>query len=135
MKADQGDLCVRVLSAIAWSDGEVTDDEMDKVLDVVMQLDYADGPRVQELLQIPTRFNHMDAIRALDRNTRLRLLHDGYLVAVQDKPLDEPERDILQQIAGCVIEGKNWEDVEACLDAYAKYEARCRRLWGLTHLA
>lgn len=132
---EQGEMCVRVFSAVAWSNGEVTDDEMERVVELVCQLDYVDPSKVQEILFLPTGFCQLEDVRALDRDSRLRLLHDAYLVALQDGPVDDQQRAILHQIAETVVPGAAWEKVDACLATYADYEAKCRGLWGITHLA
>jgi uncharacterized tellurite resistance protein B-like protein len=128
-------MCVRVLCAVAWADGSVNHDEMERVVDLVAQLDYVDAPVVQEMLAIPRRFSDLDRVKGLDRNTRLRLLHDAYLVASLTDTLGEPERAVLQQLASTVVPEDRWPQVEECLRAYADYERRCRTLWGVTHLA
>ncbi|HYN39504.1 MAG TPA: hypothetical protein VES39_09635 [Rhodospirillales bacterium] len=135
MRPEQGEMCVRVLSAIAWSDGQVTDDEMERVVDLVCQLDYVDRSMVQEILHMPTGFVQLEDVRALDRNSRIRLLHDAYMVAVQDGPVDEQQRAILAQIAETVVPTASWDKVDACLATYVDYESKCRGLWGITHLA
>jgi uncharacterized tellurite resistance protein B-like protein len=135
MKSEDGVMCVRVLSAVAWADGELTDEEMGRVVDLVCQLEYADPPTVQEVLLIPRAFTELDRVQALDRNSRLRLLHDAYLVGNRDGELGLHEKEIIQQLAGTIIGGDRWQEVEDCLRVYADYERRCQKLWGVTHLA
>ncbi len=135
MRPEQGEMCVRVLSAVAWSDGQVTDDEMEKVVHLVCQLDYIDRSQVQEILHMPTSFVQIEDVRALGRDGRIRLLHDAYMVAVQDGPVDEHQQAILAQIAETVVPGASWEKVDTCLATYVDYETKCRGLWGITHLA
>jgi uncharacterized tellurite resistance protein B-like protein len=134
MDADTGELCVRVICSVAWADGTVSDEEMGRIIDIVLQLDYVEAPRIQEILAIPCRFNEVERVRALDRNTRLRLLHDAYLVASLTEIMGESELAILRQIAATIVPENRWPDVESCLRAYADYERRCRGLWGVTHL-
>lgn len=135
MDAKTGEMCVRVLCSIAWADGSVTDEEMGRIIDLVAQLDYVEAPLVQEMLAVPRQFSDLDRVQALDRNTRLRLLHDAYLMASVTDTLGEPELVVLRQLASTIVPEHRWPQVEECLRAYADYERRCRGLWGVTHLA
>lgn len=134
MNTQQDELCTRVLSAIAWADGQLSHEEMGKVVDLVDQLDYLDRARMQEILFTPTSFTSLDAIKTLEPKARIRLLHDAYLVASQFGRLADAERQIVRDIASTIVDLQRWEEVESCLRSYADYEEKSRRLWGTTHL-
>jgi uncharacterized tellurite resistance protein B-like protein len=135
MNPEDGELCVRVLGAVAWADGTVTDEEMGRVVDLVTQLDYVEAPHVQEIVAIPRRLTELDKVRQLEKHTRLRLLHDAFLVGAPEGILGEKEAEVVRDLAKTVVGEERWADVVACLRAYYDYETRCRKLWGVTHLA
>ncbi len=134
MNKPDGELCVRVLSCMAWADGNLTEEEMAAVVDVVDRLDYVDRSTIQEILTTTTRFTFLDKITALDRKTRIRLLHDCYTVADYCGGISDPEREIIRAIAASVIDPKKLPDAEAALDAWVAYEAKARKVFGWTHL-
>jgi tellurite resistance protein len=131
---EQGELCVRTLAAIAWTDDHLDDEEMDRIIRLVNQLEYLDASQVQEILHMPVRLTFLDRIKTLDRAVRIRLLHDAYLVASYTGTVGDGEKKMIQDLAATVVAPERWEEVEACLESYAAYERRCQPLWGVTHL-
>lgn len=134
MNTPQEDFCVSVLAAVAWADGEVSEVEMMKVVDLIGQMDYADRPRVQEILFSPQYPPRASALAGLDRKLRIRLLHDAYIVADHCSGLEEAERAIVRAIAQSILPDASWDSVRACLEAYAAYQRKAESLFGLTHL-
>ncbi len=134
MNQQDGELCVRVLSCIAWADGELSEEEMGSVVDVVDRLDYADRSVIQEILATTTRFTFLDKVSRLDRTLRIRLLHDGYAVADYCGGVSDPEREIMKQIAATLVDAARWPEAEASLEAWVAYERAARKVWGWTHL-
>ena len=49
MKQEDGEVCVRVLACIAWADGNLSEEEMASVVDLVDRLDYVDRSMIQEI--------------------------------------------------------------------------------------
>lgn len=134
MNTKQDELCVDVLAAIAWADGEVSEVELDKAIDLIDRMEYVDRPRLQEILVIPHNMPSSAKLETLDRKTRVRLLHDAYLLADYCGGVDTAELELLQAIAATILPEARWAEARECLEAYAKYEHRCDGLWGVTHL-
>ncbi len=134
MNTKQDELCVDVLAAIAWADSEVSEAELDKAIDLIDRMEYVDRPRLQEILVIPHNMPSSAKLETLDRKTRVRLLHDAYLLADYCGGVDTAELELLQAIAATILPESRWEEARECLEAYAKYEHRCDGLWGVTHL-
>jgi len=134
MNTKQDELCVDVLAAIAWADGEVSETELDKAIDLIDRMEYVDRPRLQEILVIPHNMPSTAKLETLDRKTRVRLLHDAYLLAAYCGGVDTEELELLRGIAATILPESRWEEAEGCLKAYADYERRCDTLWGVTHL-
>ena len=135
MNEKDGEICVRVLSCIAWADGELTEEEMASVVDIVDRLDYVDRSLIQEILMTPARFTFLDKVVNLSRGARVRLLHDCYVLADYCGGVSEPEREIVRAIALTVVDNAKWENAEGSLQAWVDYEKKARRVWGWTHLA
>jgi|GEM_PF-1947335 len=134
MEQQHGELCVRVLSCVAWADGSLSEEEMSAVVDVVDRLDYVDRSTIQDILMTTTRFTFLDKITALDRKVRIRLLHDCYTVAEYCGGISDPEREIIRAIAVSIVDAKKLPDAEAALDAWVAYEMKARKVFGWTHL-
>ena len=135
MNEKDGEVCVRVLSCVAWADGNLTEEEIASVVDVVDRLDYVDRPMVQEILLTPARFTFLDKVVELSRSARVRLLHDCYVVADYCGEVSDSEREIIRAIALTIIDDAKWDDAEASLQAWVAYEKKARKVWGWTHLA
>lgn len=127
-------ICMDVLAAIAWADGEVSVAEASTLVDVIDRMDYVDRHRVQEIMFIPHNLPSRSRLDSLSPKTRVRLLHDAYLVAEYCGGIQQPERDIIKVLAATLLPAERWPDVEACLKLYVDYERAAERLWGLTHL-
>lgn len=135
MNQQDGELCVRVLSCVAWADGHLSEEEMAAVIDMVDRLDYVERSIVQEILTSTTRFTFLEKVAALDRKTRIRLVHDCYCVADYCGGVSDPELDIIRSVAFTVVDPKRWEDARVSLEAWVAYEKAARKVWGWTHLA
>ena len=53
MNTKEDQLCMDVLAAIAWADGEVSVAEAEKVVDLIDRMEYVDHHRVQEAMFVP----------------------------------------------------------------------------------
>ena len=135
MNYDQGDLCVRVLSCVAWADGKLSVEELSSVVDLVDRLDYIDRSKIQDIFMTPVRFTFLDKIAALPRGARVRLIHDSYVLADYCGGASEPELEIIQAIAGTIIAPEKWPEALGSLEAWVAYERKARKVWGWTHLA
>lgn len=135
MNEKDGEICVRVLACVAWADGELTEEEMASVVDIVDRLDYVDRSLIQEILMTPARFTFLDKVVNLSRGARVRLLHDCYVLADYCGGVSEQELEIVRAIALTVVDNPKWESAEASLQAWVDYEKKARRVWGWTHLA
>ncbi|NBC13329.1 MAG: hypothetical protein GVY09_08285 [Gammaproteobacteria bacterium] len=135
MNQQHGDLCVRVLSCIAWADGELSEEELASVVDLVDRLDYIDRSEIQDILINPTRFTFLNKVVEMPRTTRVRLLHDGYVLADYCGGVSEPELEIIRAIALSIVEPEKWDEAKASLEAWVAYEKAARKVWGWTHLA
>lgn len=135
MNQQQGDLCVRVLSCIAWADGELSEEELASVVDIVDRLDYIDRSEIQNILINPTRFTFLNKVVELPRSVRVRLLHDSYVLAEYCGGVSEPELEIIRAIALSIVEPEKWEEAKASLESWVAYEKAARKVWGWTHLA
>jgi uncharacterized tellurite resistance protein B-like protein len=135
MNQQDGELCVRVLSCVAWADGSLSEEEMAAVVDVVDRLDYVDRSTIQDILMATTRFTFLDKVTALDRKVRIRLLHDCYTVADYCGGVTDAEREIIRSLAVSIVDPKKLPDAEAALEAWVAYEAKARKVFGWTHLA
>jgi hypothetical protein len=134
MNTPQEDFCVSVLGSVVWADGQVSEMEMDKMVDVIGQMEYADRPRLQEILLSPQYPPRASDLAGLERGLRIRLLHDAYIVADHCSGLEEAELAIVRTIAQSILPDASWDDVRACLEAYAAYQRKAQSLFGLTHL-
>lgn len=130
MNTEQADLCARVLSSIAWSDGELSNEEMSRVVDLICLFDYLERPRIQEILMTPSSLAAVDAIQDLPRHARIRLLHDAYLVASCSGRIGLSEQAPLKQIVETVVTGKSWEEIDSCLRCYSEYESPLTQSMG-----
>lgn len=135
MNQQQGDLCVRVLSCVAWADGELSEEELGSVVDLVDRLDYIDRSEIQDILINPTRFTFLNKVVELPKSTRVRLVHDCYVLADYCGGVSEPELEIIRAIALSIVEPDKWDEAQASLEAWAAYERAARKVWGWTHLA
>lgn len=127
-------LCMDVLAAIAWADGEVSASEASTLVDLITRMEYADSHRVQETMFVPHNAPSAAQLETLDRKTRIRLLHDAYLVADYCGGVDEEELAIIKKVAATILPEDRWPDVHACLQLYASFERASEKLWGVTHL-
>ena len=135
MNERDGEVCVRVLSCIAWADGQLSEEEMATVVDLVDRLDYVDRSLIQEILISPARFTFLDKVVELSRGARVRLLHDCYVLADYCDGVSDPELEIIRAIALTLIDNDKWDAAEASLQAWVDYEKKARKVWGWTHLA
>ena len=135
MNHDQGDLCVRVLSCVAWADGNLSEEELASVVDLVDRLDYIDRSEIQDIFMTPVRFTFLDKIAALPRPARVRLVHDCFVLADYCGGASEPELEVIQAVANTIVPPDKWPDAQASLEAWVAYEKKARKVWGWTHLA
>jgi uncharacterized tellurite resistance protein B-like protein len=135
MNQQDGELCVRVLCSVAWADGDLSEDEISSVIDIVDRLDYADRSLIQEILATPLQFKFLEKVKALEPKARVRLIHDCYVLADYCSGVGDPEREIIRTIAETLIDAKDWERAEESLRAWVEYETKARKVWGWTHLA
>ena len=134
MNTKEDQLCMDVLAAIAWADGEVSVAEAEKVIDLIDRMEYVDHHRVQEAMVVPHNAPSVAQLGTLEQKMRVRLLHDAYVVAEFCGGVDAAELEIVKTLAGTVVDPERWPEVLACLKAYADYEHAAARLWGVTHL-
>lgn len=134
MNTKEDQLCMDVLAAIAWADGEVSVAEAEKVVDLIDRMEYVDHHRVQEAMFVPHNAPSVAQLGTLEQKMRVRLLHDAYVVAEFCGGVDAAELEIVKTLAGTVVDPERWPEVLACLKAYADYEHAAARLWGVTHL-
>jgi len=81
MNTKEDQLCMDVLAAIAWADGEVSVAEAEKVVDLIDRMEYVDHHRVQEAMFVPHNAPSVAQLGTLEKKMRVRLLHDAYVVA------------------------------------------------------
>lgn len=134
MKQEDGEVCVRVLACIAWADGNLSEEEMASVVDLVDRLDYVDRSMIQEILMNPTRFTFLDKVVELSRPARVRLVHDCYVLADYCGGISDPEREIIRAVALTIIENEQYDAAEESLAAWLAYEQKAKKVWGWTHL-
>ena len=134
MNTKEDQLCMDVLAAIAWADGEVSVAEAEKVVDLIDRMEYVDHHRVQEAMFVPHNAPSVAQLGTLEKKMRVRLLHDAYVVAEFCGGVDAAELEIVRTLAGTLVAAERWPEVLACLKAYADYERAAVRLWGVTHL-
>ena len=135
MNHQQGELCVRVLSCLAWADGNLSEEELASVVDLVDRLDYVDRSEIQDIFMTPTRFTFLEKVAELPRGARIRLVHDCYVLADYCDGASEPELEIIRAIANTIVSPDKWDDAQASLEAWVAYEKKARKVWGWTHLA
>lgn len=134
MNTKQDELCVDVLAAIAWADGQVSEAEMERTMDLIERMEYVDRPRIQEILFVPHNAPSVSRLETLERKTRVRLLHDAYLLAEYCEGVGEEERAVVRTIASTIVPEDRWPEVHRCLKAYVDYERSAEALWGVTHI-
>ena len=134
MNTPEDVVCMDVLAAIAWADGEVNAAEAGTLVEVIDRMEYVDHHRVQETMFIPHNLPSRARLDLLSPKARVRLLHDAYVVAEYCGGIQEPEREIIMVLAATLLPEERWPEVEACLKLYVDYERAAERLWGLTHL-
>lgn len=134
MNTREDGICMNVLAAIAWADGEVSMEEAGTLIDLIARMEYVDSHRVQEAMEIPHNAPSSAQLEALDRKTRIRLLHDAYLVADYCGGADDAELAIIRTLAATVVPEARWPEAHECLKLYARFERASERLWGVTHL-
>lgn len=135
MNQQEGELCLRVLCSVAWADGNLSEEEIASVIDIVDRLDYAERSLIQEVLATPLRFKFLEKVMELSRPARVRLLHDCYVLADYCGGVGEAELEIIKAIALTLIRPDQWEAAEDSLRAWVAYENKARKVWGWTHLA
>ena len=134
MNTPEDMVCMDVLAAIAWADGEVSTDEAGTVVDLIDRMDYVDHHRVQEAMLVPHNMPSKARLDGLSPRMRLRLLHDAYVVAEYCGGVQDAERELIKTLAAPLVAAERWPEVEACLKLYVDYERAAERLWGVTHL-
>ena len=134
MNTKEDQLCMDVLAAIAWADGEVSVAEAGTLIDLIDRMEYVDHHRVQEAMFVPHNAPSVARLETLEHKMRVRLLHDAYIVAEFCGGADAAELEIVKTLAGTVVAPERWPEVLICLKAYADYERAAERLWGVTHL-
>lgn len=98
MSPEKTELCLEVLSAVAWADADLTVDEIARAVDLLEPMDYSHRHRIEEIFMLPRCLPAAARLQVLAPEERLRLLHDAGRVAECFKGLAPEEVLVLRDL-------------------------------------
>ncbi|MFC0134182.1 hypothetical protein CR105_11470 [Massilia eurypsychrophila] len=98
MSPENTELCLEVLSAVAWADAELTIEEIAKAVDLLEPMNYLPRHRIEEIFMLPRHLPHPARLRALAPEEYLRLLQDANHVAACFKGVAPEELHVLRTL-------------------------------------
>lgn len=105
MSPENTELCLEVLSAVAWADADLTVEEIARAVDLLEPMEYAHRHRIEEIFMLPRCLPVEARLQALSPDERLRLLRDANRVAECFEGLGHHEelvlRDLQARLALC----------------------------------
>lgn len=98
MKPESTELCLQVLSAVAWADAELTVEEIARAVDLLEPMNYAPRHRIEEIFMLPCMLPSAARLQMLAAEERLRLIQDAHQVAECFKGVTSEELAVLQSL-------------------------------------
>lgn len=98
MSPENIELCLEVLSAVAWADAELTIEEVACAVDLLEPMAYSPRHRIEEIFMMPRCLPSALRLRALSAEQHARLLRDAHHVAQCFKGVAPDELLVLRQL-------------------------------------
>lgn len=96
MSPEKIELCLKVLSAVAWADSELSVDEIARAVDLLEPMDYADRHRIEEIFMMPHHLPAQAKLEILSPNERSQLMLNAHSVAMEFNGMSPHEAELLQ---------------------------------------
>lgn len=95
MSDEKTELCLEVLSAVAWADADLSIDEVAKAVELLEPMDYANRHRIEEIFMMPRCLPPVKKLEMLSPDELLRLILDAHCVARHFKGILPHEMKLL----------------------------------------
>ena len=98
MSPEKIELCLKVLSAVAWADSELSVDEIARAVDLLEPMDYADRHRIEEIFMMPHYLPAQAKLEILSPKERSRLMLNAHSVAMEFNGMSPHEAELLHTL-------------------------------------
>ena len=123
---------IRALSALAWADGQITDEEEAHLVEFMVEFVELGREEVAQVLEEVRSLDERTTrgLQAMDRTTLALVLSYGYDMLNAERAMTTVEQEVLKQVARTQLQEEEWDEVHEWLLAHRRAADLYAKLFG-----